>query len=208
MERNVILASKSPRRREILENLGLTVHVLAENPEIRTAFAGDEEELPGEKPDDYGRRITVEKFEKGLAMKAASPLRDAPWPVIAADTVVTIDDVVLGKPRDAEEAMAFLRRLSDRRHRVVTHVCVGTTRENARVLASSSDVYVRELTEDEMTRYVATGEPFDKAGGYGIQEWIGYVAIESINGSFYNVMGLPVQRLYVELDRFLSQQAG
>ena len=121
MERNVILASKSPRRREILENLGLTVHVLAENPEIRTAFAGDEEELPGEKPDDYGRRITVEKFEKGLAMKAASPLRDAPWPVIAADTVVTIDDVVLGKPRDAEEAMAFLRRLSDRRHRVVTH---------------------------------------------------------------------------------------
>ena len=80
MERNVILASKSPRRREILENLGLTVHVLAENPEIRTAFAGDEEELPGEKPDDYGRRITVEKFEKGLAMKAASPLRDAPWP--------------------------------------------------------------------------------------------------------------------------------
>ena len=101
MERNVILASKSPRRREILENLGLVVHVLAENPEIRTAFAGDEEELPGEKPDDYGRRITVEKFEKGLAMKAASPLRDAPWPVIAADTVVTIDDIVLGKPRDA-----------------------------------------------------------------------------------------------------------
>lgn len=191
MERNVILASKSPRRREILENLGLTVHVLAENPEIRTAFAGDEEELPGEKPDDYGRRITVEKFEKGLAMKAASPLRDAPWPVIAADTVVTIDDVVLGKPRDAEEAMAFLRRLSDRRHRVVTHVCVGTTRENARVLASSSDVYVRELTEDEMTRYVATGEPFDKAGGYGIQG-LGGLFIPRIDGSFTSVMGLPV----------------
>lgn len=191
MERNVILASKSPRRREILENLGLTVHVLAENPEIRTAYAGDEEELPGEKPDDYGRRITVEKFEKGLAMKAASPLRDAPWPVIAADTVVTIDDVVLGKPRDAEEAMAFLRRLSDRRHRVVTHVCVGTTRENARVLASSSDVYVRELTEDEMTRYVATGEPFDKAGGYGIQG-LGGLFIPRIDGSFTSVMGLPV----------------
>ena len=168
MERNVILASKSPRRREILENLGLTVHVLAENPEIRTAFAGDEEELPGEKPDDYGRRITVEKFEKGLAMKAASPLRDAPW-----------------------QAMAFLRRLSDRRHRVVTHVCVGTTRENARVLASSSDVYVRELTEDEMTRYVATGEPFDKAGGYGIQG-LGGLFIPRIDGSFTSVMGLPV----------------
>ena len=91
--------------------------------------------------------------------------------------------------------MAFLRRLSDRRHRVVTHVCVGTTRENARVLASSSDVYVRELTEDEMTRYVATGEPMDKAGAYGIQGTGGRMLVHDISGDFYNVVGLPIARV-------------
>lgn len=191
MSSTVILASKSPRRREILENLGLTVLVLAENPEIRTAFAGDEEQLPGEAPDDYGRRITEEKFEKGLVLKARSDLRDTAYPVIAADTVVTIDGLVLGKPRDKEEAVDFLRRLSGRKHRVVTHVCVGTDASNRAVLASSSDVYLRTLSDEEIRRYVATGEPFDKAGGYGIQGLVG-LFIPRIDGSFTSVMGLPV----------------
>lgn len=187
----VLLASKSPRRREILSNLGLTVHVLADETEVRTAFEGDEVQHEGESPDDYGRRITVEKFEKGLLRKASSPYRDAKIPLIAADTVVTIDGLILGKPRDEAEALDFLRRLSGRKHRVVTHVCVGTSRENARVLASSSDVYLRALSEEEMRRYVATGEPFDKAGGYGIQG-LGGLFIPRIDGSFTSVMGLPV----------------
>ena len=129
-------------------------------------------------------------------------------PIVAADTVVSLGNEILGKPRDFDEACLFLEKLSGRTHDVRTAVYVGLSETACDWRISHSTVSFRELTHDEIEAYANSGEPYDKAGGYGIQEWIGYVAIESINGSFYNVMGLPVQRLYVELDRFLSQQAG
>ena len=172
----LILASQSPRRRSLLAMLGLDFAV--DTADI------DETMDPTLPPETEVARLSEAKA-RAVEQKHPGDL------ILTADTIVVVDGCVLGKPRDAEEAMAFLRRLSGRRHRVVTHVCVGTTHENARVLASSSDVYVRELTEDEMARYVATGEPFDKAGGYGIQG-LGGLFIPRIDGSFTSVMGLPV----------------
>ena len=127
--------------------------------------------------------------------------------LLTADTVVISDGEVLGKPCDRGQAAQMLRRLSGRRHTVVSGVTLRTVQRRYS-FAVTTAVRFRALADEEIAYYVDRFRPFDKAGGYGIQEWIGYVAIESINGSFYNVMGLPVQRLYVELDRFLSQQAG
>ena len=127
--------------------------------------------------------------------------------MLGCDTVVDVDGEVLGKPCDRGQAAQMLRRLSGRRHTVVSGVTLRTVQRRYSCAVTTA-VRFRALADEEIAYYVDRFRPFDKAGGYGIQEWIGYVAIESINGSFYNVMGLPVQRLYVELDRFLSQQAG
>ena len=127
--------------------------------------------------------------------------------LLTADTVVISDGEVLGKPCDRGQAAQMLRRLSGRRHTVVSGVTLRTA-GRMHTFSAESGVWFRPLSEEEIGYYLDTFAPYDKAGSYGIQEWIGYAAIEKINGSFYNVMGLPVQRLYVELDRFLSLQAG
>lgn len=115
--------------------------------------------------------------------------------LVTADTVVCLEGRILGKPADEADAVRMLRELSGKRHTVVTGVCL-TTRERQRVFPSRTDVYFKPLSEEEIAYYVEKYRPLDKAGAYGIQEWIGYIGIERIEGSFYNVMGLPVQRLY------------
>ncbi len=121
--------------------------------------------------------------------------------LITADTIVWTFGEILGKPKDREDAIAMLRKVSGRVHEVITGVCI-TTKEKTISFSASSAVSFARLDEEEIVYYVDKYRPFDKAGSYGIQEWIGYVAVEAINGSFYNVMGLPVRLLYQELKKF------
>ena len=121
--------------------------------------------------------------------------------VITADTVVIVGDEVLGKPKDAEDARRMLQLISGRTHQVITGVCLLTT-DKERSFSVITDVTFKQLSEDEIAYYIEHYKPFDKAGAYGIQEWIGYVGVTSINGSYFNVMGLPVQRLWEEIKKF------
>ncbi|MBR1994236.1 MAG: Maf family protein, partial [Alistipes sp.] len=123
--------------------------------------------------------------------------------LLTADTVVILADEVLGKPTDRDDALAILGRLSGNRHRVVTGVTLRSA-TRTHTFAACSEVCFRSLTPEEIAYYVDHYRPYDKAGAYGIQEWIGYVGIERIEGSFYNVMGLPIQLLYVELEKFIN----
>ena len=141
-----------------------------------------------------------------------SQLKSRAWPgplapdviLLTADTVVVLDGEVLGKPCGREEAAGMLGRLSGRRHTVISGVTLRTA-ERMHSFEARTSVWFRTLSAEEIEHYVDTCRPFDKAGSYGIQEWIGYAAIERIEGSFYNVMGLPIQKVYVELDKFLDQ---
>ena len=121
--------------------------------------------------------------------------------IITADTIVYDHGQVLGKPKDREEAISMLRQLSGHAHEVITGVSI-VTKEKTRQFASTSKVYFDTLADDEIIYYVDNYHPFDKAGAYGVQEWIGYVAVTRIEGSYFNVMGLPIQRLYTELKSF------
>lgn len=188
----IILASKSPRRKELLRQLGLSVVVLASNAHTLYAFQGDEEQLPTETPDRYVVRTALQKYQEGC-MRAQERGLLGLYPVVAADTVVVSDGQVLGKPRDVQEATAFLRRLSGMTHCVMTVVAVGTHPENVRYLCNRTEVTFAKLTREEIADYVRSREPYDKAGGYGIQGLAG-VFISSIRGSFTGVMGLPIFR--------------
>lgn len=189
-ELNVILASASPRRRELLRAAGI---------EYRTASKFECEE-------SYPESLIAEDVAPYL-----SRLKSHAYPVslgcgdllITADTTVILGSEVLGKPSSADEAKAMLRRLSGREHSVVTGVTLRSS-ERERTFAAVSKVRFAELTEEQIEYYVDKYAPMDKAGAYGIQEWIGYVGIESLEGSFYNVMGLPVQRLCRELECFIE----
>ena len=123
--------------------------------------------------------------------------------LLTADTVVILNGEVLGKPEDREDAIRMLERLSGHRHTVVTGVTLRTARRR-RSFSVRSNVWFRALTREEIVYYVDNFHPLDKAGSYGIQEWIGYAAIERIDGSFFNVMGLPIQRVYTELNQFIQ----
>lgn len=184
----IILASNSPRRRELLAGLGLDfeVHVIKG---ISEAY-----------PDD----LPVEEIPQFIAREKASAYEVKPNElVITADTVVVVDDanhgsVVLGKPHDTNEARHMLHSISGKTHRVITGVCL-TTHNDQRQLGVTTDVTFRKLTDDEIDYYISNYRPFDKAGAYGIQEWIGYIGVTGIHGSYFNVMGLPVQRIWQEL---------
>lgn len=186
----LILASQSPRRRQLLADCGLE-YELAERYEVEELFPAtmDADEVPV-----YLSRLKSEGYPAELAE------RDI---LLTADTVVIIDNEILGKPADEAEARAMLRRLSGRAHRVTTGVTL-RSRDRVESFAVQSDVYFRTLTDEEIAYYVTRYRPMDKAGSYGIQEWIGYVGIERIDGSFYNVMGLPVQRVYAALAEFIK----
>lgn len=184
---NIILASNSPRRRELLKALEIDF-------EVRT-LDGVRETYPEQLPlDDVALYIASEKADAYRALIGEDDL------VITADTIVIVDGQVMGKPRDMEDARRMLRVLRDKTHEVVTGVCL-TTREEQRRFKVSTLVTFGPLTDEEIEQYVERCRPLDKAGAYGIQEWIGYIGVKGIRGSYYNVMGLPVQRIYRELKR-------
>ncbi|MBP3438724.1 MAG: septum formation inhibitor Maf [Sutterella sp.] len=187
----LFLASKSPRRRELLTRLGYEVRVIASHTHTLCAFDGDETVLPGEAPEDYVVRTARNKFLEGLAVKAAGEFAGVQLPVVAADTVVSLGSEILGKPRDFAEACSFLEKLSGRTHDVRTAVYVGWTESRCEYRVSRSTVTFRTLTREEIELYVRTGEPYDKAGGYGIQG-LASIFISEIRGSYTGIMGLPV----------------
>lgn len=187
--KKIILASNSPRRRELLSGLGYSFEVRVLN-EIDESYP---DTLRGGDVAAYISRVKAEAYRTSMANDEL---------IITADTIVCLDDKVLGKPTDELEAMAMLRSLSGRTHQVYTGVTVITV-EDSSTFVSRSDVTFAELTEEELLHYVTQYRPMDKAGAYGIQEWIGYIGVERIEGSYFNVMGLPVQRLYSELKKYL-----
>ena len=181
----IILASNSPRRRELLAGLGIDFEVKV-LPDIKESYPSM---LPVAKVAEY---IASEKAEAYRPIMAADEL------VITADTVVIVDDEVLGKPTDADDARRMLRKLSNKTHQVTTGVCLTTVNE-CRRFSVTTDVTFKQLSDEEIDYYIENYRPFDKAGAYGIQEWIGYVGVTGLRGSYFNVMGLPVQRIYSEL---------
>lgn len=181
----VILASNSPRRKDLLAGLGVDY-------EVRTLPDVDETYPDTLKGADIPLFIAKEKANAYLNMMKPGEL------MITADTIVWLDEKVLGKPKDREDAMCMLRTMSGRTHEVFTGVCLTTT-EWQRSFTAQTEVRFAELSEEEITYYVDTCKPMDKAGAYGVQEWIGFIGVENISGSYYNIMGLPVQRLYKEL---------
>ena len=186
--KQIILASQSPRRQRLLKELELDF-------EVRPVDI--EEAYP-----DYLKREEIPLYLSELKAKAfASKVITANHLIIAADTIVWMNDSVLSKPRDKEEAFRILTKLSGKKHEVYTGVCI-SFRDKKKSFYACSEVFFRELKKQEIEYYIDNFEPFDKAGAYGIQEWIGYIGIEKITGSFYNVMGLPTQKLYDELLNF------
>lgn len=184
----IILASNSPRRKELLGGLDVSF-------EVRTMQGIDE---------SYPEGLESREIPLYIARKKAAAYEDSLADhelLITADTIVWTSDGVMGKPADREDAVKMLTALSDHLHQVITGVCV-MTRQKKVAFAVESAVRFARLSEEEIYYYVDHYRPFDKAGAYGIQEWIGHIGVESINGSFFNVMGLPIQRLYTELKKF------
>lgn len=183
----IILASNSPRRKELMSGLGIDY-------EVRTLPDVDEtypNALVGAEIPEY---IAREKADAYRTMMHQDEL------LITADTIVWLSGKVLGKPKDRKAAIEMLQTLSGQLHQVFTGVCLTTT-EWQKSFTAMSDVQFAELTEEEIEYYVDRYHPMDKAGSYGVQEWIGYVGVKFISGSFYNIMGLPIQRLYGELKK-------
>lgn len=187
---NLILASASPRRRQLLADCGIQF-TLAEKFECDETFPAT---MPCCEVAQHISALKSNAYPNPLSEKEI---------LLTADTVVIAENKILGKPANRAEAVEMLTLLSGRKHRVITGVTIRTA-THTHSFSVESSVYFRALTSEEMDYYIDTYKPFDKAGAYGIQEWIGYVAIEGIEGSFFNVMGLPVQRLYVELDLFIE----
>lgn len=184
----IILASNSPRRKELLAGLGVDY-------EVRTLPDVDEsypETLQGGDIPLYISRMKADAY---------NPMLQPDELMITADTIVWMDGMVLGKPRNRFGAIEMLRQLSGHTHQVFTSVTITTaTRQHS--FSVGTEVRFANLTDEEIVYYVDTYQPMDKAGAYGVQEWIGYIGVENISGSYFNVMGLPVQRLYTELKKF------
>ena len=183
----IVLASQSPRRKELLAGLGLEYETRV-LPDVDESFPS---ELTG---GDIPMYIAREKAE------AYRPSLSADELLITADTIVWLGGTVLGKPVDRDDALRMLGLLSGRTHEVYTGVCLTTIRWQ-HTFTARTEVRFCSLDEEEITWYVDRYRPFDKAGAYGVQEWIGYVGVEHIAGSYFNIMGLPVQRLYRELKK-------
>jgi septum formation protein len=186
----LILATQSPRRHFLMKEAGF-------NFEIR---------VPEGVEEVYPENLTETEIPKYLAELKASWFEgklNEKEIVITADTIVVLDNKVLGKPGSYDEAISMLRSLSGRPHDVVTGVCL-LSNNKKQSFSAFSKVWFRIFTEDEIKFYIDTYKPYDKAGSYGAQEWIGYIGIEHIEGSYFNVMGLPIQMVYKELERFIE----
>lgn len=187
---DIVLASKSPRRQELLRNMGIDFTVMSLDVK---------EDIPeGSSPAEAASLLSLHK-----AQSIPASLMKQGTVFITADTVVALDRLILGKPPDRADALRMLSILSGREHEVVTAVSFRHL-DVFHTFHASSLVKFAALTDAEIAHYVDTCEPYDKAGSYGIQEWIGFIGIEHLEGSYFNVMGLPTQRLYEELGRFLG----
>lgn len=189
-DKKIILASGSPRRQFLLKEINVDYTV-----EYKTDI---DESFP---PHLKNEEIALYLAE--LKAKANSDLVKDNVILITADTIVLLKDEVISKPVDRDDAIYILKKLSGNMHRVITAICL-VAKDKKRTFFSESQVFFKTLTEEEIIYYIDNYKPYDKAGAYGIQEWIGYVAIERIEGSFFNVMGLPVQKLYHELLDFIK----
>lgn len=185
---NFILASNSPRRKELLTNVDLPfeVHTL---PDVNESY-----------PDELEHEKVAEFLARKKASSYLSELSDNML-LITADTIVLLHDKILGKPSDLSDAKRMLHELSGQTHRVITGVCL-TSVEKQTSFSAFTNVTFDTLSDDEIDFYVEKYRPLDKAGAYGVQEWIGCVAVKHIEGSYYNIMGLPIHRLYRELEIF------
>ena len=189
----LILASNSPRRKELLAGLGMPF-------EVRVLNGIDESYPPSLPVSEVALHIAGLKADAYRATMVSDEI------IITADTVVIVDDKILGKPHDEAEAYHMLKLLSGRTHQVTTGVCL-VAKEWERRFSVTTDVTFKTLSDEEINYYITTYKPFDKAGAYGIQEWIGYIGVTALKGSYYNVMGLPVQRIYTELQKFTRQHS-
>lgn len=186
--KRILLASKSPRRHYLLQELGIDFEVVDN-------FKDDE---------FYPENMAISEIPVYLAKKKAdkyNELLDDASILIAADTIVWCDNKVVNKPGSYDEAYQMLHRLSDNKHTVITGVCLRSAKKET-TFTATTDVYFTKLSDNEIKYYLEKFKPFDKAGAYGIQEWIGFIGIEKIEGSYFNVMGLPVQKVYKELKKF------
>ena len=184
----ILLASNSPRRRELLQGLDISYHVTS-IPDIDETYPAD---LSGEQIPVYIARKKATAYDQ---------MMDENTLLITADTIVWAEEQVFGKPKDKDDAIKMLQTLAGKTHQVITGVCIRTQHQE-KSFASVTSVSFSNLSDEEILYYVDKYKPFDKAGSYGIQEWIGYVGVERIEGSYFNVMGLPIQRLYKELQKF------
>jgi septum formation protein len=184
---NLILASKSPRRQKLLKELGFDFEIITK--EIEEVYPP---ELKREQVAIYLSELKSNAFKADLAVNDL---------VITSDTIVCLGDEIIGKPTDRDDAIKMLGKLSGNKHEVITAVTL-LSKERTHTFYEETSVYFKTLSNKEIEYYIDNYQPFDKAGSYGIQEWIGYIAIEKINGSYFNVMGLPVQKLYDELKAY------
>lgn len=187
MKYSLVLASNSPRRQQLLRDMGLSFSVKTKDV-----------------PEDFSADMPVEEVPVYLARKKAlafaGEIGDELF--LTADTVVIIGGAILNKPQDKEEAFAMLSRLSGKMHLVITGVCL-YTKENVVTFSDMTEVYFKELSPEEINYYIDTYKPYDKAGAYGAQEWMGMIGVEKIVGSYFNVMGLPVHKVYECLRGFV-----
>ena len=188
MTYRIILASNSPRRKELLAGIDIPFEVRVLQ-DIDESYPAD---LPTKEIAGYISRKKADAYRQTMA---ADEL------VITADTIVVLGQEVMGKPKDAAEAHRMLRDLSGKTHQVITGVTL-TTLTRQKSFSVETDVTFKQLTDEEIDYYVTHYRPFDKAGAYGIQEWIGHIGVTALHGSYFNVMGLPVQRIYEALATF------
>ena len=185
---NIVLASKSPRRQELMKGIGLEFSVITKDVD-----------------ESYPSNMSVYDVAPFLSLKKAKAFNDDELPenymVITADTVVVVDDMILGKPKDEADARGMLGRISGKKHSVITGVTVRTS-DKVKTFSVVSKVSFETLDQEEIDYYVNNFRPYDKAGAYGIQEWIGYIGVNHVEGSYFNVMGLPTQKLYKMLKTF------
>ncbi|MCB0706420.1 MAG: septum formation protein Maf [Saprospiraceae bacterium] len=188
LELPILLASQSPRRKELLERAGFRFRV--QSTDIEEVFPAD---MPHDQVAEY---LAIEKA------KAAVPIRRKAEIILTADSLVFLNGVIYGKPADRAEAIQMLRQLSGQVHRVITGVCLASETK-MRSFSGISDVHLEPMTDEEIEFYVDTYKPYDKAGAYAIQEWIGLCKIKRIVGTYTNIMGLPVDLVYQHLSEFI-----
>ncbi len=186
--KEIILASQSPRRQELLKGIGIDFTVKVKK-DIDESF---DENMPFEQVAEYLAKKKVDNYDEFLKNKVI---------IITADTIVCTDTAILNKPANKQEAEKMLSSLSAKKHKVITGVCIKSLEKELN-FSSESIVYFAELTAEEIEYYIKNYQPFDKAGAYGIQEWIGYIGITRLEGSYFNVMGLPIQLVYSKLKTF------